>query len=741
MALRSVSRGNSIVVAAALLGMSYSIFAVAAEETQQAVLQEVTVTATKVGETSAQSTPLTLSVFTADQLAQHAIDDITGVVNNTPGLSLTDLGGYSQLFIRGVGSNTVYVGSDPSSTIHIDGVYQARPLTFTTDFLDVDRVEVLKGPQGTLYGRNSVGGTVNVISRTPSDTLTGEALVSGGTYGEFGLQAYIAGPIDDSGIRGSLAVSRLTHSDYLSNISTGGNLENADHWAVRGQLLFPFGSKATLTVRGNYAYAADALGGDPKLLQPDGVPLDDSVLGNYFKISENGPGIAHSTLKLYGFNADFVYHPTNDLTIRSLTAYQSFNDSLGFDADSSSLNNIYTNETPVKQHQISEELNASGTAGPLTYVLGAYWFTENDSEPLYVVLPSFGVTDANQGKVVDESWAFYGQAEYHFTPKWSLLVGIRYIDETKDYDQSNIWRASASLDPDVVNSAPIVGPPFFPPPFTISTSRTDSAWTPKFSLNYRPEEDLLAYLSATKGFKSGGYDFGSPTAALATQGYNPEYLWDYELGVKSEWLGHRLRVNADVFYYDYTNMQVEVFVPPANAITQNAASSKIKGAELDVSARPIPQLDLHATVLYLNARYTSFPNAYVTAFGTFDATGQALNYAPDWSYALGATYIFNLFGHGSEFIGLDYTGQAIEYFTPANNGVAGTTGYAQQQGPYQILGARLGWNSSDSRWNLSLIGLNLTNRQYVTGTVNYTTVIAGRPGDPRTIRGQISYKF
>jgi len=742
MVMRSVVRGSSAFGLGGFIGLTLTGYPTAALADDQGGLQEVVVTATKTGETNAQSTPLSLAVFSADELAQHAIVDVTGIVANTPGLELTDLGGYSQLFIRGVGSNTVYVGSDPSSTIHIDGVYQARPLTFTTDFLDVDRVEVLKGPQGTLYGRNSVGGTINVISLAPSEQGTGAVQVSGGNYGEFGLQAYISGPIDDSGIRGSLAVSRLTHDAYLENVSTGGDLENADHYAVRGQLLFPLGSETTLTLRGNYAYAADALGGDPKLLAADGVALDDSVLGDYFKISENGPGIAHSTLKLYGFNADLVFRPSNDLTIRSLTAYQSFSDSLGFDADASSLNIIYTNEPSVRQHQISEELNANGIWGALTYVAGAYWFTENDAEPLYVVLPSFGVTDANLGKVVDESGALYGQAEYHFTPKFSFVAGLRYTRETKDYDQSNMYHASGSLDPEEVLEAPVLGPPAFPPPFAISTSRTDSAWTPKFGLNYRPEENILAYFAATKGFKSGGYDFGSPTAAYATQGYNPEYLWDYELGLKSDWLNHRLRINADVFLYDYTNMQVEVFVPPANAITENAATSKIKGAELEVVARPIPQFDIHGTLTYLHARYTDFPNAYVTGFGTFDAAGQALNYAPDWSFIVGATYNFDLFpGHGSEFAGLDYSGQSTEYFTPANNGVGAVTGYLQQQGPYQVLGARLGWNSPDNRWNVSVIGLNLTNRQYVTGTVDYTVRIAGRPGDPRTVRGQFTYRF
>jgi len=733
-------RGNSraLLAAAGLLLTAAAPCGALAQEQPAAQLQQVTVTATKMGETSLQSTPLAITAYTAEDLADHAIQNVSGIAANTPGLQLTDLSGYSQLFIRGVGSNTVYVGSDPSSTINIDGVYQARPLTFTTDFLDVDRIEVLQGPQGTLYGRNSVGGTVNIISRAPSATPTGEAQLQGGNYGLFAAQAYVSGPLTDSGILGSLAVSRLTHDFYLDNVSTGGGLENADHYAVRGQLLLPFGSQTTLLLRGFYAYAADAFGGDPKLLQPDGVPLDDSVLGDYFKVSLNRP--AYSTLKQYGFNGELTFHASDMLTLKSLTAYQAFRDSLGLDADSSSLDILYTTQTPIRQHQFSEELNATGTWDALTYVGGAYYFTENDAEPLYLALPGFGISDVNIGKVVDESEALYGQVEWHFTPQLSAIAGLRYTHERKDFDQSNMYHGSASLDPAVDVAAPVLP---VPPPFAISTSRTDSAWTPKFGFNYRPQEELLAYASITKGFKSGGFDFGSPTAAYATQGYTPESLWAYELGLKSDWFEHRLRVNTDVFLYHYTDMQVEVFVPPANAITENAATARIEGVELQLEARPLRPLDLSATVAYLHARYTSFPNAYVTGFGTFDASGKALNFAPDWTATLSGTYNFDLLGagHGSEFVGVDYHLQSRAFFTPANDGVGGVSNYAQEQGDYQLLGARAGWANSDGRWNVAVIGLNLTNRQYVTGTVNYGVAIAGRPGDPRTVRGQLTFKF
>jgi iron complex outermembrane receptor protein len=409
-----------------------------------------------------------------------------------------------------------------------------------------------------------------------------------------------------------------------------------------------------------------------------------------------------------------------------MTAYRTSNQRFFLDGDATELRLLGIDFGDV-QHQLSEELTVVGHTTKLTWIGGAFLFHDHDRGPVEITLYSPGIQQRPDPTFSTRAWALFGQATYQVSDRVSVTGGLRYTDEAKDLaNTGGVYLLGAFTRVsfyDYVDRA------------------TYDAWTPKVSLQARATPDAFFYVSATRGFKSGGFDFGSPTAADATKGYNPEYLWAYEIGVKSDWLEHRLRVNLDAFFYDYSDMQVEVFVPPANAITENAATSHIKGVDLEVAARPIAPLDLHATVAYLHARYQSFPQAFVNPFGTFDASGNTLNQAPDWAYSAGATYTVGLGHLGSVYGGVDYTGQSRVFFTPANNGVNGVTGYPQQQEEYGVLSARAGWNSADSRWNFAVIGLNLTQRQYVTGTVNYGAGVAGRPGDPRTVRGQVTYKF
>jgi len=706
-------------------------------------LEEIIVTATKTGATKLQQTPIAITSFTPAELDAHKIEDVRGLVEYTPGLQISDINGYAQLYIRGVGSNTVFIGSDPSTTIQVDGVYLARPLAYFSDFLD-SQVDVLRGPQGTLYGRNSVGGTINIASRRPSDTLTGEVEASVGTYNEYSLKGYVSGPIAGTPLLFSLSGVRLSHDPYLNNVSTSGGIDNQDSYAFRGQLILPVGDKFEATVRADYYNSEEANGGDSKLLQPIGVPLDDSILGNYHQIASNAP----DALKLenFGFALDMKYQVNDAVTLKSLTAYRSLFSNDVTDSDASSTDTTRA-IFDLGEHQISEEANLNADLGPLKLIAGAFYLHENYREPADVILPGFGVTHFQRPTLEDETYAFYAQGEYHFTDQLSAIVGLRWTRESKDYAITDFWTFSGSANPSIGILAPkLVGIPGFSSPFAISATKDAQALTPKFGLDYQLTEDILAYASITRGFKSGGFDFGSSGPVQQATGYNPEFLWSYEIGLKSQWFENRLRVNLDGFYYDYTNLQVELFTPPANAFTQNAASAAVKGLEAELAGRPVPSLELHANIAYLDAQYDSYPGAQFKASPMpFDASGQYLNDAPKWTFTAGGTYTYDTDTIGSFFAGLDFHFQTTEFFSPANGGVNGISGYQAKQGSFGLLNARVGWTSDDRLWNVAMIARNLTDRQYITSSADYggpgLSTIVGRPGDPRTFVLQASRKF
>jgi iron complex outermembrane receptor protein len=424
-----------------------------------------------------------------------------------------------------------------------------------------------------------------------------------------------------------------------------------------------------------------------------------------------------------------------------LTAARSVKGNIDTDADATSLDLFRTLIAPIMQRQYSQELNLTGKFDALTFVTGAYYFQENVREPLSLALPGFGVSHLQRPRLKAESYAFFAQGEYEFMPGFSAVAGLRYTHEKKDYFLRDFWTASASLDPRVAESAPTVGAPFFADPFTVNTSRKDHAWTPKFGLNYKPNEDVLVYASVTRGFKSGGYDYGATNATDAAAGYSPEYLWAYEVGVKSEWLDKRVRANLSGFYYDYSDLQVTLFTPPANSVTNNAASAKVKGIEAELQARVIGGLDVFANFAYLDAYYSSYPGARVTAFGPFNAAGKRLNSSPEFSMTLGGQYTYELGDTGSVYAGVDYHWQSTIYFTPANAGVGAVTNYAERQTGYGLWNARVGWDSPEKQWGFAVIGRNLADKGYVTGTVNYTPNIAGHVGAPRTVIAQLSFKY
>ena len=705
-------------------------------------IADIIVTASRMGETRLQDTPLAVSAIGGDTLATRGITDVQDLKAYVPSLQVSDLSGFTQLYIRGVGSNIVFVGSDPSTTIHVDGVYMARPLSYFNDFLDVERIEVLRGPQGTLYGRNSVGGTINVISRKPTEEFTGEVQAQYGTYDTYGLKAWVSGPLGQSGIRASLAADISGHDAYRKNVATGNDVEDGRSRGVRGQVLVPVGA-GELIVRGDWSRQSGALGQYPKLLRPTGVPLDDSVLGDYKKVSMDLDN--HTVTKNYGGSADLSLPLADNVTLHSLTAYREFRGRIVSDADSSSISMLRTTIGGIRQHQFSQELTIDARFGPVHFVGGGYYFRERNDEPLTLNIIPFGISRIQRPVVTAESYAFFGQADIELTETLSIVAGLRWTKESKRFQLDDYYTFSVDADPDVAARGPeLVGVPGFSDRYMVDVRRKADAFTPKIGINFRPRDGVLLYASATRGFKSGGFDIGTTNAVDAAAGYGPEYLWSYEVGAKTDLLGGKLRANLNAFLYDYTDLQVQNYVQTGltfGAVTQNAATARVKGVELELMAKPVRGLDLFANVSYLDARYRKYPSAFVTQFGNFDAGGKRMNNAPKWSATFGGAYTFDLGQGGSITAGVDAHVQSRVYFTTANDGVQGVTGYPEQQRSYGLVNAHLAWVSESELWKVVVSGSNILDKEYILGTANYTAAIAGRPGRPRVVTATLSRRF
>lgn len=581
------------------------------------------------------------------------------------------------------------------------------------------------------------------MSRKPSDHLIAEFRGEYGSYDRYAAKAYISAPIGNSGIAASVAVDVSGHDAFRENVSTGSDMEDLKSRGIRGQLLVPFAETASLTLRADYSRQSGAFGGYPKLVGPVGVPLDDSILDDPDKVALDG--VSSTVLKNHGASAELEVALADGINLRSLTAYRGFRGSIDADADSSSIPLFRNLVAPIRQSQFSQEFNLIRNTGSFDWVLGAYYFSERNREPLTLTIFPFGVSHVQRPLLRTDSVAAFGQGEWHLNDQLSLVAGLRYTTERKRYELDDRFTASTSLDPDEAAAGfPISGVPGIPEPFTVDTRRRDHAITPKLGINYKPNDNFLAYVSATRGFKSGGYDYGANNAPDASAGYGPEKLWSYEAGIKSDWLDRKLRANLTAFYYDYTDLQVQSFVQNGasfGARTQNAATARVKGIEAELVARPVAGLTLNANVAYLDARYREYLNAFVPTFGSFDASGNRLNNAPAWSSMIGAIYSFDLGRAGAIDVGADVHLQSKIYFTAANDGVGAVTAYPEQQKGYSLVNARVGWTSSNDKMGVSLIASNLTDKNYYVGTANYTPAISARQGRPREIVGQVSLKF
>ena len=716
----------------------------AQEATPVLQLEKVTVTATKTGPSELQRTPVAVSVVGSDAIEKLGINNIKDLAPYVPNVTFSQNTASAVIYIRGIGSNNLGPGSDPDVTMQLDGVYVARPAGQLADFLDVDRIEVLRGPQGTLYGRNAVGGTINVISRQPSSIFSSQVRQSFGNFGGIQSDAYVTGPVTES-MQASIAVNYRRQDAFFQNIAPNGpNLGNENRWGGRVQLRWTPNEIVEATTRADVTRVSNENFESYDHLSaklPFNAPLANGLVGNLRQVAVNSPQNINKTIS--GLSEDVDVYLSDTLTFKSLTGWRQTKFNFINDNDASELNvaQLSSNDT---DRQLSQEFNLKYVARGLKAVAGFYYITETDSliqmgltpPSIVTVPPAAGLITATP-RVKSTAEAIFAQATYEVAPRVSLTGGARYTSEKKTMDQ---FFTRTSQNPATFG---VTSPGF---PITFKTSLKDNGFTPKIGVDFKATDDALLYVSATQGFKSGGFNFAARSAAAAA--YAPEKVWSYEAGLKSEWLDHRLRLNLTAFYYDYTNLQVQQLLGVGNVVVGNAASATVKGVELEFMAKATRELQLSGNLSTLDAKYKSYPAAAIpggfSAFTpnqncvagacTIDASNKYLTGSPKLSGVAAADYKtwWDAYAYSAH---LDYAWRSRTYFDPSNIPQSA-------QDAYGLFNASVSIGSPiEGKWRVDLYGKNLADKKYFLVVAGNGFTAGGIVGDPRMYGVRLTVKW
>jgi iron complex outermembrane receptor protein len=672
-----------------------------------AIREETIVTASKVGEGDVQSTPIAITAISNAELARLSTRTLGDAAALAPSVTLSQNASFAQLTIRGIGTNVVNAGSDPSSAMYLDGVYLARPAMAFSQFLDLDRIEVLRGPQGTLYGRNAVGGALNLISRPPTNEFQASGHFTAGNFGELRADARIGGPLKRDRMMGAVAFTRGVRDGYVRD------LEHPDHplggddvTAARGQLRVVLDRRTDLLVSSD----VDFQGGTPLTFSKVIAAKPGFTFNNPPDLHDvRASALASNRTMQYGASARLTTALTPSTTLVSLTAYRNLDFEFFVDADITELNLITTHQHEL-QHQLSEEITISHQQSALTWVGGVFLFDEFDHQSFWVDQPTAGLQVRLDPRVDATSRAVFGQATLGLTSRLSATAGVRYTHEEKDIDNGGGRYSLAPPNPAIAGSV-----------YGYSDSITHTAWTPKIGLEMKLPNGALAYLSATRGFKSGGFNLSS---TVPGRGYAPEFAWSYEGGWKGALLGGRSRLDVSAFIMDYTNLQVQTPIGIGVFDIRNAAAATIHGVEVESTSRIGRGIEAGGHVTWLDATYDQYiavSNSSVTG----DVAGNRLNNAPEWAGRFWIEWNGDI-GHSKRLsAAADATAQSTVFYTPFNDGI-------QRQGPYGLLGSRVEYGPRDRRWSVGVYGRNLTNTDYVTATFGTApTAFGGRPAASR----------
>lgn len=637
-------RGSATVAVLALLSaLPTVVSAQGAATSAETSADDIIVTAQRRSE-SLTDVPMSITALSSETLAQAGVTSTSELAKVAPGVTMTFFGSFLQPSIRGITSTGANLGENSNVAMYIDGVYQPQQIATLVDLPDVQQIEVLKGPQGALYGQNATGGAILVTSMAPSFDLTGKLSASYGNYNDVQLRGYVSGPLSDT-VAASLSGSYQNREGFRRHVVTGARDRGLDAKVVRGKILFKPSESARITVSGYYADRVDSAmyAGFAINNNSIGYGADLSALGVPLPVPASprvtNPGQFSATpdvftaIRSYGGNIRGEF----DLgagTLTTTTGY--FNNTINYlaDVDGTAVNIGESRATPLTGKFLVHDTNfASKALGPVEFLLGVFYLDGNETFgqnifdlqfPNVPPAAKISLFASNQyARVEKRIIAGYGELTIKATEQLTLTAGGRYTSE-RQRTFSNLLNS--------VPQATVVEYPRDPVTF--------SKFTPRVTARYAIAPDANIYASWSQGFKSGVVN----TTDFTLDPVLPETITAYEIGAKGKIANH-VRVSVAAFLYDYTNLQAVVFVPGRAYITQNAASARVKGVDIDLNWQVSPQFTLTAGAAFLDAKYRDFRNAAAfapTGTGnlqiTTDLSGQRLLRAPQFSGNISANY-------------------------------------------------------------------------------------------------------
>ncbi|MBE9548172.1 MAG: TonB-dependent receptor [Proteobacteria bacterium] len=705
---------------------SMPLVAQESDEEENYRLEEVVVTAQKRVE-SIQEVPISISVYSGDFLEDTGVKTLEDVARLAPNFYISNSSQQTnnRIVIRGVGS-VGNSGIEPSVGVFIDGVYYPRPGSVIGTMLDVESVEVLRGPQGTLFGRNTPMGALNITTRNPTDEKNASFELGYGNYNALELGAMVSGPLGET-VSGRFAIKYADRDGYGHNTFDGKDFGARDDLVMRGKLNFDFSDNLSLLLTVDYA-EINSEGTAIEVLNSTSNPVFNGTLNALFgqnaetddpydwKINQDHRDTLND--EQYGFSADLNYDFANGIRLRSITAVRNWEAAV-FESAIRITTDIAPRITDYETDTFSQEFQLISAGGEtIDWVAGLFYYDESydivqafnagDSYCIPVVFAILGATAAGQclqfpqDRFTEsffeqdlESFAAYGQATWNISESWAITLGGRWTDDQKDGD---FIQAITNPFAALVRA----------PEEVLGMQRDDTKFTYFTNASWFVTDETMLFATYSTGYKSGGFNSEGGGVPLGQKRiFGPEETTNYELGIKSTLLEGTMTANVTAYRTDLDDFQDRLF-DGLSFVVVNAGKLRQQGIEADINWMPMRQLRLMAGISYLDSEYLSFANAPGLPGGpSQDLKGERKTYSPEWQTSLAGDWTGTLSESMQWFVGAGW-----QFVDDQNIGANSSNNPQSVQKSYSLFNGRVGISANSGKWDLTLYGNNLTDEGY-----------------------------